>query len=100
MSRPCFRKGTRLSSTPLTGSLAYVLARLPNQTLGFLSASRTTLILSVEPARYITNVLPLIGALSVGSISMKSFIFRKASSASALHYGVFLSVQLLRVLKN
>ncbi|GJY26762.1 hypothetical protein Tco_0401488 [Tanacetum coccineum] len=57
------------------------------------------LILSVKDARYITYTSPLIRDVSVGMIFMNSFIFRKASSASAIHHMVFLSVQLLSALK-
>ncbi|GKA95088.1 hypothetical protein Tco_0817126 [Tanacetum coccineum] len=65
-----------------------------------LSASKMALMLYVEATRYITNTSPLIGAVSVGKISMNFFIFQKASSASAIHLIVFLSVQLLSALKK
>ncbi|GKD72635.1 hypothetical protein Tco_1330917 [Tanacetum coccineum] len=68
--------------------------------LSSLSVSKMALILSIEAAIYITNTSPLIGAVSVGRISMSFFILRKASSASVVHRIVFLSVQLLSALKK
>ncbi|GJU22002.1 hypothetical protein Tco_1155344 [Tanacetum coccineum] len=81
-----------------SSSIAY-LAILPD----FSGSMGQELKLSVElrqAARYITNTSPLIGAINVCNISINSFIFWKASSASAVHCMVFLSMQLLRALKN
>jgi hypothetical protein len=56
--------------------------------------------LSCDAAMYIYSISPLIGVVSVGRISMNSFNFWKAASASILHWKIFLSIHPLRVLKN